>query len=110
MGKFAPRACLTSPIWNWATDIAPISPQVPEDVRKLVEEKKKAIIERKLVVFNCPVKDQYGNVRIPAGKSSDMEHLLNMKYFVDGVVGKAVKIFAASDGTSGMPIGSGPAQ
>lgn len=119
MQSFAPKATLTSPVWNWTpyyvktckavrdgawkpekyyggiadgvVDIAPLSPLVPDGVKKLVERRRREIIDGKFVVFQGPVKDQQGKVRIPAGRTPDDEHLLNMKYFVDGVVGKSAE-------------------
>ncbi len=115
MSKFAPKAQLTAPVWNWApfytqtveqvrdgtwksasvwwgmkegmVDLAPFGAMVPEDVRARVNAKKAAIIDGSAPLFAGPVKDQGGNVQVPEGKVATDEELLNMKYFVQGVVG-----------------------
>jgi basic membrane protein A len=119
MRSFAPKACLTSPVWNWApyyekvakavhegtwksekyyggikdgvVDLSPMSHLVPTEVQKIVKARRKAIIDGSFVVFKGPVKDQVGKVRIPAGTVPDVDHLLNMKYFVEGVSGKSAE-------------------
>lgn len=115
MSKFAPDAHLTAPVWNWkvvyryivnqvisgtwesesiwwgmdkgAVDIAPLSNQVPDHIRQKVQAVKQDIIDGRLIVFKGPVMDQQGNVRIPAHTQATDEQLLNMKWFVNGVVG-----------------------
>jgi len=115
MATFAPKAHLTAPVWNWGplykkvvedvrqgtwksesiwwgmkegtVDLAPFGPMVPEDVRQKVDARKKEIIEGTFHPFSGPVKDQSGTVRIPQGKSATDEEMLNMKYFVEGVIG-----------------------
>lgn len=115
MSTFAPKAHLTAPIWNWyplykqiidevragtwksqsiwygmkegVVGLAPFGPMVPESVRNQVEAKKEEIIAGKAEVFAGPIKDQNGKLQVPAGKVPTDEELLNMKYFVHGVVG-----------------------
>ena len=115
MSMFAPKAHLTAPVWNWApfytqtvdqvrsgswksasvwwgmkegmVDLAPFGPMVPEDVRAKVNAKKAAIIDGSATLFAGPVKDQGGNIQVPEGKVATDEELLNMKYFVQGVLG-----------------------
>lgn len=115
MAAFAPKAHLTAPVWNWAplykqiveevrqgtwksssiwygmkegiVDLAPFGPMVPENVRQQVLAKKQEIIAGTANPFAGPIKDQAGEIRAPAGKAPTDEELLNMKYFVEGVVG-----------------------
>jgi basic membrane protein A len=115
MSKFAPRAQLTAPIWNWGpfyiqtveqvrngtwksasiwwgmkegiVDLAPFGPMVPEDVRQKVMTEKAAIIAGTAELFAGPVTDQTGKIQVPAGRVATDEELLNMKYFVKGVIG-----------------------
>lgn len=115
MASFAPKSHLTSPVWNWTplykyiiqevqqgtwkseslwwgmkegvVDLAPFGPMVPESVRKQVMERKEAIIAGTAHAFAGPIKDQNGKIRVPEGKTPTDEELLNMKYFVEGVVG-----------------------
>jgi basic membrane protein A len=118
MSAFAPKSHLTAPIWDWApfyiktvkeihdgtwksssywgdmndglVTLAPFNPAVPDDLKKLVEEEKKALMEGKYDVFDGPVKDQKGNLMIKEGqkpKPTDKE-LLEMNWLVEGVVGE----------------------
>jgi basic membrane protein A len=115
MSAFAPKAHLTAPVWNWGpfyvqtveqvrkgtwksgatwygmkesmVDLAPFGPMVPEAVRQKVNAKKAAVIAGTVTLFTGPVKDQSGKVQVPAGRAATDEELLNMKYFVQGVVG-----------------------
>ncbi len=115
MSKFAPKAHLTAPIWNWGplykklvqevragtwksqalwpglregtVGLAPFGPMVPEKVRAMVLAKKKAISASKAIVFSGPVEDQKGKVRIAAGTSASDGELLGMTWFVKGVIG-----------------------
>ena len=115
MSAFAPKSHLTAPIWNWAplykqiveqvgsgswksqsiwygmkegiVDLAPFGEMVPEAVREQVMARKQAIIDGKAHVFTGPIKDQDGTVRVADGQQASDEDMLNMKYFVQGVVG-----------------------
>jgi len=115
MSAFAPKAHLTSAIWNWSVfykdqvekvqagtwkpesiwsgmetgivDIAPFGSMVPENVRAQVLEAKAKIIAKELVVFAGPVRNQQGEVVIPEGQVPTDEQMLGMNWFVQGVVG-----------------------
>lgn len=115
MSKFAPKAVLTGPVWNWGpyyvktveavkngtwkseqywgpmsdgvVDLAPFGPMVPEDVKKLVEDKKKEILEGKWDVFYGPIKDQTGKERVAAGQDYPDKDKLSFDWFVEGVDG-----------------------
>jgi basic membrane protein A len=115
MSAFAPKAHLTAPVWNWApfykqvveavrkgtwksaatwygmkegiVDLAPFGEMVPASVKAKAMAKKKEILSGKDMIFTGPVKDQSGAVRIAAGQAATDAELLNMKYFVQGVVG-----------------------
>ncbi|MHB8984975.1 MAG: BMP family ABC transporter substrate-binding protein [Eubacteriales bacterium] len=115
MSKIAPKAVLTSPVWNWGpyyvdtvkkvkegkwkndqywgsmaekiVDLAPYGPMVPEDVKKLVDAEKQDIISGKFDVFWGPVKDQQGQVRVAEGQKMSDEDMLKLNWFVQGVDG-----------------------
>ena len=115
MASFAPKGHLTDDLWNWTpiykelvqevkdgtwksrsiwygmkegvVNLAPYGAPVPDAVRQKVDEKKKEIIAGSFDPFTGPVKDQKGETRVPAGKAATDEELLNMKYFVEGVIG-----------------------
>ncbi len=119
MGKFGPDAYLTSPIWDWSAfyvpntkevldgtwkseaywkgmksgivKLAPMSKLVPLSVKKLVTAMKDEIISGRFHVFEGPIYDQNGKLRIPAGKIMSDDALLSMQWFVNGVVGKIPK-------------------
>ncbi len=116
MRKYAPKVHLTAPVWRWeviyrhvveqvqsgtwqsqdiwwglgkgAVDIAPLSPLVPDRVKRKVLAIKREIIEKKRYVFQGPVEDREGKIRISAGTKTKDSELLNMKWFVKGVIGE----------------------
>ncbi len=115
MTRFAPKSHLTAPVWNWApyysevvqavqdgswqaeavwlgmkdqvVDIAPFGAMVPDAVRQQVNTAKQQIIDGKLHVFAGPVANQKGEIIIPEGAVASDEELLNMGWFVSGVIG-----------------------
>lgn len=70
------------------TDLAPLNPAIPEDVQQLVAEKKQAIKEGKLHVFDGPVYNQAGEEVVPAGSTLEDGKLLGFDWYVKGVEGK----------------------
>jgi basic membrane protein A and related proteins len=119
MERFAPNAWLTGLKWHWGpyyiktarqvlagewksdeyygtmadgiVGLAPYGKSVSEETKKLIEDKKQAIIDGEFEPFTGPVKDQEGNVRIPEGQTATLEELLSMDYLVEGVIGKVPK-------------------
>ncbi len=119
MSAYGAKAHLTSAVHNWGpiylaktkavmegtwqaediwygikegvTDIAPFNSEVPEDVRKMVEAKKADIKAGKIRVFDGPVKDQSGKVRVAAGETMDDNALKGFDYYVEGVEGQLPK-------------------
>jgi basic membrane protein A and related proteins len=116
MSMYAPKAHLTAAVWNWAplfeaivkevragtwkggrsmwwgmdkgvVDIAPFGPMVPKDVQDKVLAKKAEFVKGNDTVFVGPIKDQAGQVKIPAGVKAEDKELLGMTWFVEGVVG-----------------------
>lgn len=115
MKSFAPKAHLTSAVWNWApyytkvvkevqdgtwkpesvwlgmetgvVDISPYGDMVPEAVRENVDNLKQKIIDGSLKVFTGPIFDQQGKEMVPAGQVAPDDQLLNMNWFVKGVTG-----------------------
>ena len=115
MKKFAPKAYLTSPVWNWGAlytivaeqvskgtwkseqiwwgmehglvDLAPLTDLVPADVKKIVEERKAAVKNGTVKVFTGPLKDQSGKIVVPEGKTMTDAEMLSMDFFVEGVQG-----------------------
>lgn len=119
MSEYGKTAHLTSAIHNWgplyvekvqavldgtwkkenlwigidggATDLAPISDAVPADVQTLVAEKKAAIKAGTMRVFDGPVKDQAGTVKVEAGATMSDGDLQGFNWYVEGVSGKLPK-------------------
>ncbi|MGI9862276.1 BMP family ABC transporter substrate-binding protein [Moorella naiadis] len=119
MSSFAPKAVLTTPIFHWGkyytqvvkevkegkqwdhnywgsmkdgvVDLAPYGPMVPDDVKQLVEAKKKEILDGKWDVFTGPIKDQSGKVRIAEGQKMSDADMLQFNWFVEGVQGEIPK-------------------
>lgn len=119
MSPMAPKAVLTSAVFNWGpyyvkvvdgvkkgtfkpeaywgsmkdevVGLAPFGPMVSDDIKKAVEDAKKKIIDGQLFVFTGPVKDQNGQVRIEAGQKMSDADMLKFDWFVEGVDGTIAK-------------------
>lgn len=119
MSTYAPTKHLTAPVWDWSiyyryaignvvkgtwkseqiwwglkegmVGLSPFGKDVPEPVKKLVEEEKAKIIAGKWDVFWGPVKDQSGAVKVPEGKAMTDGEMLSMNWFVEGVKGDIPK-------------------
>ncbi|UJF32699.1 BMP family ABC transporter substrate-binding protein [Paenibacillus hexagrammi] len=119
MGKYAPDTYISNPKWNWGpyytqtikaimdgtwksesylgsmkdgiTTTAPFGKNVPQDVKDLVEKKKQEIIDGTFDVFQGPITDQDGKIRLEAGKKMTDEEILNTNWFVKGIVGTIPK-------------------
>ncbi|NLW07805.1 MAG: BMP family ABC transporter substrate-binding protein [Clostridia bacterium] len=115
MREFAPDASLTAPIWNWGpyytrvveavkngtwqveeyygnmkdgiVDLGPYNDIVSQEIRDLVDAKKQEIIDGKFHVFQGPIKDQNGEIRVEEGQQMTHEEILNIDWFVEGVIG-----------------------
>jgi simple sugar transport system substrate-binding protein len=62
-------------------------PDVPDDVKKLVQEKQAEIVAGKLTPFDAPVIDNDGKTRLASGSLDDAA-LTKMNFYVQGVAGK----------------------
>lgn len=119
MSKVAPKAVLTSAVWNWGpyyvqaveavksgtwkssqywgpmsdgiVELAPYGPMVSDDIKQAVEAAKKKILSGEFDVFTGPVKDQQGEVKVPAGQKMSDQDMLSMDWFVQGVEGTITK-------------------
>lgn len=61
---------------------------LPEDVRKLMADKEKAIIDGKFHPFSGEIKDQSGKVRVAAGANLPDDQLRGMDWLVEGIQGQ----------------------
>lgn len=119
MSRFAPDAYTTNPVWNWGpyyvkavksvmdgtfkseqfsgdmkdgtVAIAPFGNKIPDDVKKLVEDKKKAIVDGTFDVFTGPIVDQSGATKVADGQKLGLDKVLEMNWFVKGVDGTIPK-------------------
>lgn len=115
MSKLAPKSHLTAAVWNWVpfyeniikevragtfkhgsfwpglkegtVNISPFGAMVPKDVQEMVLSRKQDIIDGKMIVFQGPVANQTGEIVIPAGNVPTDQELVEMNWFVQGVVG-----------------------
>jgi simple sugar transport system substrate-binding protein len=115
MESYAPKAHLTSPYWNWGiyyvdrvkaaiagtwkpgeyfggykegvVELSTLNTVVPEDVKKLVEEKKAALKAGTFDVYTGPIKDQKGVIKLEAGAKMSDKDILALNYFFEGVEG-----------------------
>lgn len=116
MSALAPKAVLTSAVWNWGpyyvnavksvqegtwetgrywgpmsdevVALAPYGPMVPDDVKAKVEEAKEKILSGEWDVFSGPIKDQEGNIKVAEGAKLTDDEMENIDWFVEGVQGK----------------------
>jgi basic membrane protein A len=116
MSKYGPHAQLTANTENWAdyyidearqamagtwtggrqvanglkenmVVLTPLNKSVPPNVAQLFEEKKRAIIDGKLVPFSGPLKDNTGAVKLAAGSTLTHEQLMAINWYVEGIDG-----------------------
>lgn len=66
---------------------APFGPKVPQEAKDKVDALLKDLNDGKLAIFNGPLTDQEGKVRVEQGKALTDEELGNLDWFVKGVIG-----------------------
>lgn len=116
MSKVAPKANLTSAVWNWGpffvsqikaikdgtwtnkpywgsmsdnvVALAPLTANAPEGAQALVDDEKAKILDGSWDVFNGPIKDQTGAVKVAEGSKMTDAEMLSFDWFVEGVIGK----------------------
>jgi basic membrane protein A len=119
MRGFVGDSVLVSPVWNWGSyyvstvkailngtwkthqywgglkegivKLSDFSPKVSQAVRDGVAAKQQEILNGTWDVFYGPIKDQNGKEVVPVGGKLSDADMLNMSYFVEGVIGKAGK-------------------
>ena len=67
--------------------LAPLTKNAPAGAQEKVDEMTQKIINGEFKVFEGPIKDQSGNVKVPEGKVMTDDELLSFDWFVEGVVG-----------------------
>jgi simple sugar transport system substrate-binding protein len=116
MSRYGPKAQLTANTVNWGVyyrakvkqmldgkwksedtkwgmkegtiELSALNPAVPADIAKMFEDKRAAIKAGTFRPFDGPVKDQQGNIKVPAGQSISESELWGMKWYVEGVESK----------------------
>jgi basic membrane protein A len=116
MREFVGDTVLTSPQWNWGTyyidtiqnvldgtwephqfwgglesgvvKLADFSPMVPDDLQEQVEAERERIVDTDWDVFCGPINNQDGEEAVAEGECMSDEDMLNMDWFVEGVVGE----------------------
>ncbi len=68
--------------------LAPFGPKVPAEVKTHVNNLLADLNAGKLVVFQGPIVDQDGTVRVPEGETLSDEQMGNVDWFVRGVIGQ----------------------
>jgi len=120
MSKYGPHSQLTANTENWAdyyidevrkvmagtwtggrqtaygvkekmVVLTPLNKSVPGEVARLFEDKKRDLIDGKLVPFAGPLKDNTGAVRLAAGSALTHEQLMAINWYVEGVDGSIPK-------------------
>ena len=114
MSSHAPQAHLVAAVWDWSVfyqdvvdrvragtwksgsywpgietgivDISSFGPMVPPVIRGNTLARRQEIIDGELVVFQGPVLDNQGGLRIPEGAAPTDKELLEMDWLVQGVV------------------------
>lgn len=115
MSRYAPDFYLTNPIWNWGpyytkvvkavqdgtwtneqymgslkdgmVGLAPLGKNIPDDVKKLVEDAQAKLLSDELHVFSGPIVDQSGAEKLKSGETMELAKVLEMNWFVKGVEG-----------------------
>jgi basic membrane protein A and related proteins len=71
--------------------MGPLNAVIPAPVAKIFEDKKKAIIDGKLLPFQGPLKDQSGAMKVAAGTALPMDQVMSINWYVQGVEGSIPK-------------------
>jgi basic membrane protein A and related proteins len=115
MSEFAPDAWLTAPVWDWGphyietveavidgtwtprevygtmaegmVGLAPYGPAVDGDTQAMIEERRQEIEDGTFAPFTGPLNDQDGELRVEEGVEMTLPELLQIDWFVEGVVG-----------------------
>jgi simple sugar transport system substrate-binding protein len=69
-------------------DLVSVNASLPENVRKIVAQKKQDIVSGKFHVFQGPIKGQDGKDIVPAGKTLSDKEVDSINWYVQGVEGK----------------------
>jgi basic membrane protein A len=113
--EFAPEYLMTSMLYHWgpvyveltemiqngnwesgeywyglaeeAVGIGPYGPKVTDEMKANVEEAQERIISGELEIFEGPIRDQSGELRVPEGEALTLDELLAIDWLVEGIEG-----------------------
>lgn len=113
MTEDAPKAHLTAPVWNWGVyikdavqkvidgtwtpensfmgmkeglvDISPLSENCEPGTAEVIEEYRAKILSGEFDVFDGEIKDNKGNVVVPAGTRLDVAQITSIDWLLDNV-------------------------
>ncbi|KAA0181293.1 BMP family ABC transporter substrate-binding protein [Cupriavidus gilardii] len=116
MSKFGPKAHLAASVISWGVyynkvvgdvlggqwtngttwwglkenmiDLTGFNADVPEDVKALVAERRRGIIEGSSPIWKGPIKDNTGKQQLAEGQVADDKFLHGIKFYVEGVEGQ----------------------
>ena len=116
MSKFGPKAHLAASVISWGVyynkvvgdvlggtwtngttwwglkenmiDLTGFNADVPEDVKALVAERRRGIIEGSAPIWKGPIKDNTGKEQLAEGQVADDKFLHGIKFYVEGVEGQ----------------------
>lgn len=116
MSKFGPKAHLAASVISWGVyynkvvgdvlsgqwtngttwwglkenmiDLTGFNADVPEDVKALVAERRRGIVEGSAPIWKGPIKDNTGKEQLAAGQVADDKFLHGIKFYVEGVEGQ----------------------
>jgi basic membrane protein A len=71
-----------------AINLGALNPDLPADVKTLVEERKKTIADGSAPIWKGPIKDNTGKELLGKDAVADDEFLHKVLFYVDGVIGK----------------------
>ena len=111
----ATKSYMTAPVWNWGiyyadqvqkildgtwksenywggindgiVALAPLTENAPADAQPKVDEAAAKIKSGDFEVFQGPINDQIGNIKVPEGSKLTDEEMLSINWFVEGVIG-----------------------
>ncbi|MHC1684319.1 MAG: BMP family ABC transporter substrate-binding protein [Clostridiaceae bacterium] len=115
MSSAAPKANLTSDIFNWGVyytaqikaiqdgtwksgsywggikdglvDLAPLTENVAPGTKEAVEKAKASVISGENKIFVGPIKDQTGTIKVTEGSTLSDKEIFSLNWFVEGVEG-----------------------
>jgi len=115
MREMAAGSYMTAPVWNWGpyyidqvqkvmdgdfeahtywgglddgiVALDDLTDLAPENAGEALKAAKDSIIAEEIHVFEGPIKDQSGEIKVEAGQILTDDEMLNMMWFVDGVIG-----------------------